>query len=100
MGGICSRPQFNNKMKIQGNHNLAFMLNGVHYNITNIIDEMIHEIVKNSRLNMIKIHSASVLLILFLIMLFLYWFIPSRQVIRSEINKIALEFLNISQLFF
>lgn len=87
MGGMCSRPQLNNKMEIQGNHNLAFMLNGVNYNITNIVDGAVYEIVKRSRLDLIRINFISILLILILMILVLYWSIPSRHAMRSEINN-------------
>lgn len=101
MGVAYSRPQFSNKMEIHGNHNLAFMLNGVHYNITNMIDEAIYEIVKKSRLDLIRIHFTSVLVILFvMILLFLLWLATSRQAVHGELNNLALKFLNIYVLFF
>ena len=69
MGGLCSRLQVHNKMEIYGNHNLAFMLNGVHYSITSILDGIVYEIITKSRLGLIRIHFASVLLALVLMML-------------------------------
>ncbi|CAF4120354.1 unnamed protein product [Rotaria magnacalcarata] len=68
-------------MEIQSNHNLALMLNGVHYNIANIINGLVYEIIKTSRLDLIRIHFASVLLILILMILVVHWLFPSRHAI-------------------
>ena len=100
MGGLCSGPQVQNKMEIQGNHNLALMLNGVHYNITSIINGLVYEIIKTSRLDLIRIHFASALLILILMILVFHWLFPPRHAICSKINILGLEFLNIPPLFF
>jgi hypothetical protein len=54
----------NDNIGITGDNNIAFMFDGVNYNILTIYNELIHQIARVYRLDLIRVHSASTFLVL------------------------------------
>ena len=86
MGRSHSKYFLMNKIGISGNHNLAFMVNGVNYNISSIFDETINQIVEGYRSDLILVHFTSVSLMLILISVIIRCLISDCAVAKREIN--------------
>ncbi len=71
---------------ISGNHNLAFMFNGVNYNLSSILGEAVNQIVESYRFDLIRIHFVSLFLTVILMLMVVQCLIPDHRIEKRKIN--------------
>jgi hypothetical protein len=75
----------NDNIGITGDNNVAFMFNGVNYNISIIYNELIHQISQVYRLDLIRVHFVSIFLVLTIILIVIRCFVPQHRMKKCEI---------------